>query len=286
MAKTWIALTVTCPVDVQELLIPFLWESGATGFVEGENNITAYIPAQLWDEEVSNRFLLYRERLQTEGKMIAHIQTVSVEEQNWNEEWEKTIKPIQVTNRIIIRPSWAQVIPQTDHIVLTINPKMSFGTGYHETTRLMLTMLENIIQPDDRVLDVGTGTGVLAIASVRLGASLAIGVDNDEWSYTNALENVALNDVASRVIIRSGSIGTIPERNFHIVMANIHYSVIVEMMEELLEHIISGGSLLISGMMESDEINIRHILELAGCTIKEIIHETEWIGISALKGPC
>ncbi len=285
MARTWIAVTITCPTDVQELLIPFLWESGANGFMEGENDITAYIPEQLWNDEVSKRFSLYQEKLRAEGKVISGVQITSVEDQNWNEEWEKTIEPIQATDHIIIRPSWSPVIPQTGLIVLTINPKMSFGTGYHETTRLMLRMLENVIHPGDRVLDIGTGTGVLAIASVRLGASLAIGVDNDEWSYDNALENVALNNVTSRVIIRSGSIGSVQENDFNLVLANINYKIVVEMIEELLEHTASGGHLLISGITDSDEKRICNILASSGCTVEEILCEAEWIGITALKRP-
>jgi ribosomal protein L11 methyltransferase len=284
MGRTWIALTITCAADVQELLIPFLWESGATGFVEGENDITAYIPQYLWHDNVSVLFSQYRERLQDEGKIITDIQISTIQEQNWNEEWEKTIVPIQATDRIIIRPSWAPMVPQTGKIVLTINPKMSFGTGYHETTRMMLIMLEKVVQENDRVLDIGTGTGILAIAAVRLGASLAIGVDNDEWSFDNAQENVALNDVASHVTIRSGSIGSVPETDFNIVMTNIHYSVIVEMMEELLDHTADRGHILISGVMESDEKNLQQILGAGGCTIDGVLHEAEWIGISAVKG--
>jgi ribosomal protein L11 methyltransferase len=283
MGRTWIALTVTCPKDVQELLIPFLWDSGATGFVEEENDFTAYIPAELWRDDVVARFSQLQERLHSEGKIIKDVQIVTVEDRNWNEEWEKTIQPIQVTDTIIIRPSWVPVVPQRGIVVLTINPKMSFGTGYHETTRIMLRMLEKIIQPGDRVLDVGTGTGILAIASVRLGASSAIGVDNDQWSLENALENVALNDVTSRVIIQTGSIGTAPETDFHVVMANIHFSIIVEMMEELIEHTARGGHLLLSGILESDEQAMRNVIVSAGCSIQEILHESEWIGITALR---
>jgi ribosomal protein L11 methyltransferase len=281
--KTWIAITVTCPKDVQELLIPFLWDSGATGFVEEENDFTAYFPAEFWGDDVVARFSQIQERLRSEGKIINSVQIDTVEDRNWNEEWEKTIQPIQVTDTIIIRPSWVPVAPKSGIVVLTINPKMSFGTGYHETTRLMLRMLENIIQSGDRVLDVGTGTGILAIASARLGASSAIGVDNDEWSLENALENVALNDVASRVVIRTGSIGTVPETNFQVVMANLHFTIIVEMMEELIEHTANGGHLLLSGILESDEQAIRNLLVSTGITIQEILHESEWIGITALK---
>lgn len=283
MAGPWIALTITCPTDIQELLIPFLWKSGATGFVEGEDEITAYIPSQLWNSGVSAQFSVYQQRLRDEGKEIVNIRIAHIEDRNWNEEWEKTIEPIQVTDRIIIRPSWASVPHHTGTIVLTINPKMSFGTGYHETTRLMLRMLQDVVRAGDRVLDIGTGTGVLAIAAVRLGASMAIGVDNDEWSYHNAQENIVMNDVASRVSILWGSIGTVHENDFTIAMANIHYHVIAEMMQELLDHILPGGYLLISGVMEQDENALRQMLETAHCTIRNIVHEAEWIGISAQK---
>ena len=279
----WLALTITCPNDVQELLMPFLWESGATGFVDEASTFTAYIPAELWRDDVVERFSLLQTRLRTEGKLISDIQIATVEDRNWNEEWEKTIQPIRVTDTMIIRPSWIPVAHRDGIVVLTINPKMSFGTGYHETTRLMLRMLEKTITPGDRTLDVGTGTGILAIASTRLGASSAIGVDNDQWSLENAIENVALNDVAPRVVIRAGSIGTVPETGFHIVMANIHFSVIVEMINELVEHTASGGHLLLSGILDSDENAMRKIVESAGCSVREVLHESEWIGVKALK---
>jgi ribosomal protein L11 methyltransferase len=283
VGRAWIALTITCSRDVQELLIPFLWDSGATGFVEEENDFTAYIPAELWKDNVVTQFSQFQDRLRSEGNIITKVQIATIEDRNWNEEWEKTIQPIRVSDTLMIKPSWVPVAPQDGVVVLTINPKMSFGTGYHETTRIMLRMLENVIQPGDRVLDVGTGTGILAIAAVRLGGSSAIGVDNDQWSLDNALENIALNDAASQIEIRTGSIGTIPETDFHIVMANIHFTIIVEMIEELIEHTAHGRHLLLSGVLESDERAIQDVLVSAGCSIQEIFHESEWIGITAVR---
>ena len=138
----------------------------------------------------------------------------SVAEKNWNSAWEETIRPIRVSERIVVAPTWHPFNGGPGDIVLTIDPKMSFGTGYHESTRLLLGLMERHLRIGARVLDAGTGTGILAIAALKLGAASAIAFDIDEWSFVNAVDNTRLNGVAGAPRRTSrGSPGRSPRRD-------------------------------------------------------------------------
>ncbi len=281
--KEWTTLRIGCLPATQELLIPFLWELGAAGFVEAEAELTAYIPSPQWNGRGSDLFDEYLERLKSEGHPLKYLGVETIKDRNWNEEWEKTITPIEVSGRVVITPSWRTPLLKPGQFAITIDPKMSFGTGYHETTRLMIRMMDKTLKPGMRVVDVGTGTGVLAIAAVKLGAASSIGVDNDEWSYDNACENVEKNGVAGNVVIRFGSLATVTERNFDMVLVNIHYHVIIEMMEELVEFLSGTGTMLLSGIMGADEEGMRNVMQKFGLKVEEILQEGEWIGIIGVR---
>ncbi len=281
--KKWLSLTIECPLETRELLIPYLWKLGTTGCIESDEELTSYFPLAEWESEGSKLFQEYSDRLKAEGHSILSIKTKILDDKDWNEEWEKSIQPVEASERIVITPSWATPTLKPNQIAIIIDPKMSFGTGYHETTRLMIRMLDKSLTPGMKVLDVGTGTGVLAITAVKLGASQAIGIDNDEWSFENANENITKNSVDGKVTIRLGSLGNVTELGFDIVLVNIHYRVIVEMMEELVEFLSPKGFMLISGMLESDETDMRDLMQKSGIEVEEILQEGEWIGIIGVR---
>jgi ribosomal protein L11 methyltransferase len=204
-----------------------------------------------------------------------------IEDQNWNEAWEKTIKPIHVTDRIVIKPTWHEYSPVPDELVITIDPKMSFGTGYHETTRLVLRLMERFVRPGMSILDVGTGTGVLAITGIRLGARNAVGIDVDEWSSTNAQENVRLNRVENQVTIRQTELACLPPMTFDLITANIQLNAIVSMLTQMGKRLAGGGVLLLSGLLANDNDEIMGSLSQNGFTMCEKIRENEWIALAA-----
>jgi ribosomal protein L11 methyltransferase len=206
----------------------------------------------------------------------------TLENRNWNEEWEQSIRPIKVSERVVIRPSWQDYHPSPGEMVITIDPKMSFGTGYHESTRLVIRMMERHLRPDDRVLDIGTGTGILAIAAVALGAASAVGVDTDEWAYTNARENVLGNGTANISIVQ-GSIESIGESVFTLILANIQRSIILDLLPEIGRRLASGGIALFSGLLASDGNDVANELTKNRFMILETIQENGWIGIAASK---
>ncbi|MDX1639818.1 MAG: 50S ribosomal protein L11 methyltransferase, partial [Balneolaceae bacterium] len=163
-------------------------------------------------------------------------------------------------------------------------PKMAFGTGYHETTRLMLHLLPDVIEKGSWVLDAGTGTGVLAIGAVKLGASNVFAFDIDDWSITNALENAYINQVDSEVEIRKGSIEVVPGNSLYdAVLANINRNTIIELLPDLTRHVKPGGCLLLSGLLISDRQHVLDQEPLNPFRLVQSRRENDWIALHLLK---
>jgi ribosomal protein L11 methyltransferase len=210
-----------------------------------------------------------------------HVRTI--EEENWNARWEATIKPIHVTDRIVIAPTWAQYTPEPHEILILIDPKMSFGTGYHESTRLALLLLQRHIRHRPAVLDVGTGTGVLAVAAVKLGARSALGVDTDEWAYLNAIENVALNGVRDAVHILRGDLTAAPASEFDLIICNIQRNIIETMLVELKNRLAHGGTVILSGLLQADGASIHQSLRAVELRAVEELVDNEWLALAVTR---
>ncbi|MDZ7624568.1 MAG: 50S ribosomal protein L11 methyltransferase [Ignavibacteriaceae bacterium] len=161
------------------------------------------------------------------------IEKEILEDKNWNEIWEKSREVIRVSDRIVIKPTFKEYSAKPDEIVLTIDPKMSFGTGEHQTTKLILRLLEKYVTKGMKVLDVGSGTGILAIASVKLGASKAVAVDFDEICLENCKENSLLNEVSDSVEIITGEIDDVKEKDFDLILANIQKNVLLDIADKI-----------------------------------------------------
>ncbi|MCX6139118.1 MAG: 50S ribosomal protein L11 methyltransferase [Ignavibacteriales bacterium] len=274
-----ICLGVLGESSAEEILSALLSELGFTGFAEDETGFHCYIPRDRYVDSIRTEL---RQLIASPGETGATIRSeTEIAARNWNEEWEQTITPLQVSENIIIAPSWHPFDARPGQLVVTIDPKMSFGTGYHESTRLMIRLIENHLRPAARVLDVGTGTGVLAIVAVKLGASSAIAIDIDEWTAVNGKENVERNALTGFVAIRHGSLDVVPETGFGMVLANIQRNVILEMLTELLLKIAPDGILLLSGLMLEDRPTIEEALAQNGFAAIDVIRENEWIGIAA-----
>jgi len=266
---------------LRELLSSQLFELGFSGFLEDDAGLHCYIPKTLWSNAVETDLSSI---MKQDGLSAAAISAVSeIQQQNWNQQWEASIQPVTVTEKITIAPSWHTVLKQDGTIVLIIDPKMSFGTGYHESTRLMLRMMERTIKPNSLVLDVGTGTGILAIAAVKLGARLAVGVDTDEWSFINAKENAERNGCERTVEIRLGSLDAVPEQGFDFILANITRNTISGLFPAMIEKIDPNGIFLLSGLLRDDHDPIKKILSDRQYSILFVESENEWIGIGARK---
>jgi len=204
-------------------------------------------------------------------------------EKNWNEEWEKTIEPISAGG-FMVMPSWSKADLENNEPII-IDPKMSFGTGHHETTRLMLAMLSTENFQDQFILDAGTGTGVLAMAAIKLGGKKVVAFDIDEWSTKNGIENRKINQISDDMIeFRTGNFDeTIREEIFDGILANINRNALLDMLPRFSAHLQEDGFLLISGLLKTDEEYFCEKARQVGFNLLEKVVENEWIGLRFKK---
>ncbi|MFI5252270.1 MAG: 50S ribosomal protein L11 methyltransferase [Bacteroidota bacterium] len=280
--KTYLEVSISASENQREMLLPTLIELGFQGFEETDTHLVSYLDKTRWNDGQIAKMRNDLKSLLREISVNADIQMREIREENWNALWEKTIQPIEVGNNLIIKPSWSDYHNIAGKIIVQIDPKMSFGTGYHETTRLTLRLLEKYLQPGNTLLDVGTGTGILAIAAVKLGAASAWGIDLDEWSIENAQENIASNGVSDKIAISNTPIDQI-NRNFHLIAANLTLNTNSELLPSLYNHLRDPGIILLSGLLTADAHVMRSRLQDNQFSIQEELFENEWIAIAAKK---
>jgi len=278
----YLEIKIAIPDTHQEMLISELIELDFSGFDQYDDYLLAYIPQRNYND-VAREYV--ESWLSAQSVACTYEQETVYEPKNWNEEWEKTIQPMQV-GQFYVRPTWTPTPTPEGLYLLEIDPKMAFGTGYHETTRCMLRMLPNVVKKGQKVLDIGTVTGILAIAALKLGARNAFGFDIDEWSAVNATENALINEVSDLFEIREGSFETLPERAaFELVLANVNRNMLLDMAPAITACVATGGDLLLSGLLISDEDAIRSNKSYAALRLHDRIQENEWICLHYRKDP-
>jgi ribosomal protein L11 methyltransferase len=283
--KQWIEVTVTAADPHQDLLIGQLAAIGFEGFLQQDDSFSCYMELGLWRKQTIDPFKSLIKNFEREFKGHRfEWKARTIVEKNWNATWERSVGIVEATPRIIIKPTWKKLrVKDKGKIVLHIDPKMAFGTGHHETTRLSLTLLEEHLHPGDRVLDFGCGTGVLAISAVKLGAHSALAVDNDRWAVENAAENAGKNRVQKRVRVVEGDVKKLPKRTFDLIIANIDLLTISKSLKHLVRRMKPGGSLILSGLLVSDLTEFMNVISHQGIVPLEIVNENEWVAIALSK---
>jgi ribosomal protein L11 methyltransferase len=219
-------------------------------------------------------------------RTIGELRTRIVHEEDWAEAWKAYFPVMRIGRRLVIRPTWRRHRRLPDDVVLAIDPGMAFGTGLHPTTRLCLTALESIA--DDgrvggaRVLDVGCGSGILAIAAVKLGASDALGVDTDPIAIESTMANARRNRLARRIRARAGSIPS-GEPAFDLVLANLIAGVLVPLAGALRDELRPGGTLVASGIFVDREAEVRSSFEASGLRVGRRAAEGDWVALVASR---
>lgn len=272
----YIELRISIKDDLQELLIAELFDRDFEGFEQDDDLLIATIPATRFDDSKREEIERIIMSLGSESSILAEKMIGS---QNWNEQWERTIEP-QSIGKFYVHPTWSGFDGELgDKIELMIDPKMAFGTGYHATTRVMLEWLPEVVSKGNKVLDAGTGTGILAIAALKLGAESAFGFDVDEWSETNANENILLNKVEN-FKVKLGSTEVIPKgETYDLVLANINRNALIELLPDLVAHLSDSGKILLSGLLVEDEEIIRKQDALKELKYIDTRKHGEWIAI-------
>lgn len=258
-----------------EILIAELGNVGFESFIENEVGLLAYIQKNDWFENiVDDIFILNSDEFEIEYEHNEVPQT------NWNEEWEKNFEPIQVDDLVSIRAPFHEN-PHLKYEII-IEPKMSFGTGHHETTHMMIQHLLALDLTDKKVLDMGCGTGILAIFAEIKSAKPIDAIDIDEWCYTNSIENIERNN-CNHITVYQGDAALLTDKKFDVIIANINRNILLEDMKTYATSLDTNGILLLSGFYEEDLILIDEEASKNQLKFQKSIKKNQWISVNYLK---
>ncbi len=206
---------------------------------------------------------------------------------DWTEGWKKGYQPQKIGRRLVITPTWKKYRPKKEEVVILMDPGMAFGTGLHPTTRLCLMALERYLHTGDQVLDVGTGSGILTIAAVKLGASRVTALDIEETAVEIAKQNVALNKTSDHVELYTGTLKELKKQiqPAHLIIVNILAYTIIKMLPELKEKLLPGGYLITGGILAELAKEFETALQEAGLNPVEHLTEEDWITVIARSPP-
>lgn len=319
----WKELTIHTTEEAVEMISNFLHEAGAGGVTieehvdndkprdtslgqwfeippndipEGEAKISGYFPEGVDMDEVIAQVKERTEELREydidPGNPIITVRDVS--EDDWANNWKQYFKPIRVSKRLTIKPTWEEYVPASlEEKIIELDPGMAFGTGTHPTTSLCLRTLEGVIQEGDEVIDVGTGSGILAIGAVRLGASRVLALDLDPVAVSSALENTRLNGLEDRIqvvesdllsVLKKGSSAEVDvQLPVRVVVANILAEIILLFVEDVFEALQPGGYYIASGIYKNKEQSVEEALTAAGFEIEQTVREEDWVAFVARK---
>ena len=261
----------------REILFAKMSQIGFEGFVEHEDIIQAYIVKDHYSKDELNQLVDEMSELGLRMQFRFH----ETKDQNWNEEWEKKFDPVTIGEEVLIRAPFhdgSNDLPST----LIIEPKMSFGTGHHHTTRLMILEMMKYDLKGSRVLDMGCGTGILGIYASMKGASRVLGIDHDQWAFENALENVDRNGVTS-MEVRLGDAGVLEREVFDMVLANITRNTLVQDMPVYETHLADKGHMIVSGILAEDVQYVLNAAYRCGLGHLNTMEESNWISLSFVK---
>lgn len=254
-------------VALNEILIAELSETGFEGFEETDDGLQAFIQEDIFDSSVLQVIA---------DKYEVDFTTSVIAEQNWNEVWESNFEPMQVADFVGVRANFHQPIQGVTHEII-ITPKMSFGTGHHATTYMMMELMKDIDFTHTTVFDFGTGTGILAILAEKLGSQNILAIDYDDWCINNATENLAANNCSFITIAKADTAEL--NQKFDIVIANINKNIILDNMVYLADDIALGGQILLSGLLQEDEAEILIAAKNYGWHHNKTIVRGMWIAL-------
>ncbi len=253
-----------------DIIIAELSNAGFESFSEDKNQIFAYIPVNEFD-----KFIFENLRILHDKKFVEDSSTTEIIEKNWNEVWESNFEPILINNKCSVRAPFHKKPDDVEYDII-IEPKMSFGTGHHETTAMMITLLLESELKGKKVLDMGCGTAVLAILSEKSGADEVIAIDNDEWAYNNSVENIEKNN--SQIIkVMLGDVGLLEYTDyFELIIANINRNVLLNDIPYYSKCLKKGATLLMSGFYTEDIEIINKKASQFKLELKRYIQNNNW----------
>lgn len=271
-------ICISCEESTSDILVAMLAEANFESFLFEESQLlayaqVAYYPHKLLLEETLNVIM-------SDLPFTISFSIRKIEQQNWNETWEKQFEPIIVENKCIIRAPFHT--PSKDLLNVIIEPKMSFGTGHHQTTYMMLNQLFIQDIANKSILDMGCGTAVLAIVCEKLNAASVVAIDIEDWAFENSLENCVLNN-CSNVEVRLGGVEKILSNTFNLILANINKNILKLDMHRYVNSLEKHGKLLISGFFSTDVDELVELAESLKLTLESVITKDEWALVVLIK---
>lgn len=258
-----------------EIMMAVLSELPFDSFEESETDLFAFIKSSDYDRAALVDLIGQYEVLSD----IQFDETI-IPATNWNAVWESNFEPIQINDFWSVRATFHSPLSTKNEII--INPKMSFGTGHHATTFMMMGLMHEIDFTNKTVFDFGSGTGILSIMASKLGASKVVALDHEEWAYHNAIENATLNH-CDNIECMMGEINLVQQQKFDVILANINKNVLLETVSKIATACHTNTILLLSGILEDDVADIRNAYEVAGFNIEIIKTHHQWCAIKLIK---
>ena len=280
---SWFQINVPKSPESGEGVANFLFELGALGLQEHPTHWDAYFSARNYSEAFLASINLYLDNLRIMGfqQPLAEVTVSEMPDRDWNAIWRKHFKPLNVSRRFVVRPPWEKYEPMTGEQVIVIDPKMAFGTGSHETTQLMLQLMEKYNFQQKTVLDAGTGTGILSIAARFMGAGAIAAFDIDPIAVECAWESMLENGCSENVSLKATQISEYCNAGakYDVVLANIQRHIILGMKAELNAVLVPGGLFFASGILAEHEPEVIREFEAMNMKVLENQHLAEWTGI-------
>lgn len=276
MQTSYINIHVKINEEFYEPFYGFVSQLPIVGIEEGLDIIVVCFNAEDWNDDIHLQIEQILQLVAPDAK-IQNIEEIA--NKNWNEEWEKTLQPIKIDDDITITPLASAEDIHAKHKI-TIVPKMSFGTGHHQTTRLVCKLMKNLVSKSSYWIDAGTGSGVLAILAAQLGADNVLAFDFDEWAYLNATENVVLNGLSEKIRVIQASVNDIQLPHANGILANMFKNILIESFPKFRDSIKPlDGDLIISGLLIYDKDEIIKAAENNAFKVIDTLTEDEWIAI-------
>lgn len=292
--KSWRRLTIQTVPEIADHVAGYIAAFSQNGLEQIDGDATSTIIMYLESgtpvtEKNEVQLKKYLSQLPTifKGQPQPELQIETIEEKDWDKKWKESFKPFHLTPRLVVKPTWETYAPKNNETVIELDPGMAFGTGLHASTRLALELIDHSYSQDQtffkEVLDVGTGTGILAMAAALFGGEKILAIDNDPDAVVAAEDNIKQNGLENKVRADGIDLAEVPDQ-YNMVIANIIHDVLIELAEKLLDHLKPGGVLILSGILAGKQAaNIKNVFTHSGLTLGETKNSGEWEAMSFSK---
>jgi ribosomal protein L11 methyltransferase len=285
LPQAWQVISLHPGAGLDEILSALLFDRGAVGTQQMEDRLLVYFPEPCESAKIANDLQTFLAQLRAGGVKLPEITIThqQIAAQDWHSAWKRYFKPIFISERVLIRPSWeAAVALAPGQIEIIIDPKQAFGTGHHATTRGMVQLLEKYLRPGMRAIDVGTGSGILAIAAAKLQPDVrVVALDTDPIAVEAAYENINLNRVQDCVKLYTGPLAALRMQQVDLILANLQHQTLLPLLADFSSRLPKRGVLLLSGLLIQESESIRSALESSGLQCIENRIEEEWLTLAA-----